>query len=224
MKLQQPRNYDFRVPQFDPPRSQSGNDCGTTTSPLGHHREANVALTTTAKLQQLRVNSREMTTFAESCNNPEMQRPWNDKLEIAPLRQNLRRILRRFVAVVVSSAFWKSLIRGPKTHQNPEIPKKRRVYTNFFEKFAWTFVFFLVTRVRKPTEFVQKNLFRWTFLFWVDFFGWIFLPWLISPPKNYEQTGDNKLPASNFCESDSTVKIRHWPPDARTLEAAKRTP
>ena len=43
--------------------------------------EANVALTTTAKLQQLRVNSREMTTFAESCNDREMQRPWNDKLE-----------------------------------------------------------------------------------------------------------------------------------------------
>ena len=66
MKLQQPRNYDFRVSQFDPPRSQSGNDRETTTSPTGHHREANVALSTTAKLQQLRVNSREMTTFAES--------------------------------------------------------------------------------------------------------------------------------------------------------------
>ena len=75
MKLQQPRNYDFRVSQFDPPRSQSGNDRETTTSPPGHHSEANVALTTTAKLQQLRVNSREMTTFAESCNDREMQRP-----------------------------------------------------------------------------------------------------------------------------------------------------
>ena len=54
MKLQQPRNYDFRVSQFDPPRSQSGNDRETTTSPAGHHWEANVALSTTAKLQQLR--------------------------------------------------------------------------------------------------------------------------------------------------------------------------
>ena len=61
--------------------------------------------------------------------------------------------------------------------QNPEIPKKRRVYVNFFEKFARTFAFVPVTRVRNPTELVQKNSFRWSFLFWVDFFGWIFLPW-----------------------------------------------
>ena len=109
MKLQQPRNYDFRVSQFDPPRSQSGNDRETMTSPPGHHWEADVALTTTAKLQQLRDNSREMTTFAESGNDREMQRPWNDKLEAAQLLQILRQILRRFVAVVVSSALWKSL-------------------------------------------------------------------------------------------------------------------
>ena len=88
MKLQQPRNYDFRASQLDPPRSQSGNDRETTTSPPGHHWEANVALKTTAKLQQLRVNSREMTTFAESRNDREMQRPWNDKLETAQLLQN----------------------------------------------------------------------------------------------------------------------------------------
>ena len=36
MKLQQPRNYDFRVSQFDPPRSQSSNDREMTTSPPGH--------------------------------------------------------------------------------------------------------------------------------------------------------------------------------------------
>ena len=36
-KLQQPRNYDFRVSQFDPLRSQSSNDRETTTSPPGHH-------------------------------------------------------------------------------------------------------------------------------------------------------------------------------------------
>ena len=50
-----------------------------------------------------------MTTFAESCNDREMQRPRSDKLETAQLLQILRRILRRFMAVVVSSAFWKSL-------------------------------------------------------------------------------------------------------------------
>ena len=68
-----------------------------------------ITLTTTAKLQQLRVNSREMTTFAASCNDREMQRPRSDKLETAQLLQNLRKILCRFMAVVVSSAFWKSL-------------------------------------------------------------------------------------------------------------------
>ena len=109
MKLQQPRNYDFRVSQFDVPRSRSGNDREMMTSPPGHHREAKIALTTTAKLQQLRANSREMTTFAESCNDREMQRPWNDELETAQLLQNVHEILRRFMAVVVSIAFRKSL-------------------------------------------------------------------------------------------------------------------
>ena len=59
----------------------------------------------TAKLQQLRVNSHEMTTFAESCNDRDMQRPRSDKLETAQLLQNLCKMLRRFMAVVVSSAF-----------------------------------------------------------------------------------------------------------------------
>ena len=38
-----------------------------------------------------------------------MQRPRSAKLEAAQLLQNLRKILCRFTAVVVSSAFWKSL-------------------------------------------------------------------------------------------------------------------
>ena len=58
----------------------------------------------TAKLQQLRANSREMRSFAESCNDREMQRPRSDKLETAQSLQNMHEILRRFVAVVVSSA------------------------------------------------------------------------------------------------------------------------
>ena len=38
MKLQQPRNHDFRVSQFNPPRPRSGNNQEMTTSPpgLGH--------------------------------------------------------------------------------------------------------------------------------------------------------------------------------------------
>ena len=51
--------------------SQSGNDRGTTTSPPGHRRAAKIALTTAAKLQQLRANNCEMTTFATSCNERE---------------------------------------------------------------------------------------------------------------------------------------------------------
>ena len=119
MKLQQPRNYDFRVSQFDPPRSQSGNDRETTTKVattvkrrllhLAIIERQVITLTTTAKPQQLRVNSREMTTFAASCNDREMQRPRSDKFETAQLLQDLRKILCRFMAVVVSSAFWKSL-------------------------------------------------------------------------------------------------------------------
>ena len=39
--------------------------------------------------------------------------------------------------------------------------------------------FFSETLARNPTGIgncsEKKNLFRWTFLFWVDFFGWIFL-------------------------------------------------
>ena len=81
-----------------------------TTSPPSNYREAKIALTSTTKLQQLRANSREMTTFAESCNDREMQGPWSDKLETADWQQNVHEILRRFMAVVVSSAFRKSLI------------------------------------------------------------------------------------------------------------------
>ena len=110
MKLQQPRNYDFRVSQFNPARFQGGNDREMTTSPPGHHWQARVALTTTAKLQQLGANSRDM----KSCNNRKTQRPWSDKLETAQSLQNVHEILRCFMAVVVStwSAFWKSLGNG----------------------------------------------------------------------------------------------------------------
>ena len=70
-----------------------------------------------------------------------------------------------------------TILEARKPTQNPETPKKDRVWANFFEKFAWAFGSFLVTRVRHPAEIVQKYLFRWTFLFRVDFLGWIFLPW-----------------------------------------------
>ena len=116
VKLQQPRNYDCRVSQFNLPTPQSGNDREMTTSPPGHHWEANghlqeakIALTMTPELQQLQANNREMTTSAESCNDREMQQPWNDKSEAQQSPPELHEILHRLMAVVVSSAFRKSL-------------------------------------------------------------------------------------------------------------------
>ena len=88
MKLQQPRNYDFGMFQFNLSGSQGGNSREMTTSPPGHYWEVTVALTTAAKLQQVRANSREMTS-----------QKLNEEHEI----------LRHFMAVVVSSAFWNYL-------------------------------------------------------------------------------------------------------------------
>ena len=89
MKLQQPRTYDFWRFEFNLLGSQGGNNREMTTSPPGRYWEVTVALTTTAKLQQVRANSREMTS-----------QKLNEEHEI----------LRRFMAVVVSSAFKSSLI------------------------------------------------------------------------------------------------------------------
>ena len=74
MKLQQPLNYDFRVSQLNLP-DPKGVTTVITTSPPGHHREAKIALATTAKLQQLLANNREMATCAESCNDRKMRPP-----------------------------------------------------------------------------------------------------------------------------------------------------
>ena len=62
MKLQQPRNYNFGMFQFNLLVSQGGNSREMVTSPSGHHCEATVALTTAAKLQQFRANKHEMTS------------------------------------------------------------------------------------------------------------------------------------------------------------------
>ena len=75
---------------------------------------------------------------------------------------------------------------------NPEIPKNHRVYMNFFEKFARTFAFFPVTRIRNPTEIVQKNLFRRAFLFWVDFF------WVGFHPLNFLWFGMEFAPSKSL--------------------------
>ena len=72
-----------------------------------------------------------------------------------------------------------------KPPQIPTTKKTPRLYTNFLEKFVRTFPFFPVTWVRNPMDIVQKNLSRWTFLFWVDFFGLIFLLWNYHSTRNY---------------------------------------
>ena len=74
--------------QFNLLGPQGGNSREMTTSPPGHYWEVTVALTTAAKLQKVRANSREMTS-----------QKLNEEHEI----------LRRFMAVVVSSAFRDSL-------------------------------------------------------------------------------------------------------------------
>ena len=78
--------------QFNILGSQGDNSREMTTSPPGHNWEVAVALRTAAKLQQVRANSREMTS-----------QKLNEGHEI----------LRRFMAVVVSSAFKNSLTAIP---------------------------------------------------------------------------------------------------------------
>ena len=66
-------------------------------------------------------------------------------------------------------------IRGPRTHpKSRNIPKTGRL-RELFRKVRANFCLPPVRRVRKPTEIVQKNLFRWLF----SCFGWIFLLWQI---------------------------------------------
>ena len=67
-------------PQCSPPPSKDANfnfycRLAISDSPPGTIVKRQIALTPTAKLQQLRANSREMTTFAEFWNDREMQRP-----------------------------------------------------------------------------------------------------------------------------------------------------
>ena len=70
----------------------------------------------------------------------------------------------------------------PGVKQDPEIPKKHRVYTNFFEKFARTFAFFPVMRVRNPTEIVQKKkLVQMNFFILGGFFRVDFPPLIFAP-------------------------------------------
>ena len=103
-----------------------------------------------------------------------------------------------------------------------KIPKyqKNTTFMRTFRKVRANLVFFPATRVRNPAEIVQKNLFRWTFRFWVDFWGWIFLLWFLtferfariasnqrfavfSPPKrnSQQQGGSDREPSGDSCES-----------------------
>ena len=62
-------------------------------------------------------------------------------------------------------------VEAQRPTRNPELPKKkRRVYTNFFEKFARTFAFFPVTRVRTPDGNCSEKLVQINFFFLGGFF------------------------------------------------------
>ena len=63
--------------------------------------------------------------------------------------------------------------------QNPEIPKKHRVHTNFFGMFARTFAYFPVTRVRNPTENCSEKLVEMNLFIWGGFWGVNFPPVII---------------------------------------------
>ena len=83
--------------------------------------------------------------------------------------QNSPSLPQNSVSSVLRNSILETVFRPfpKKPTQNPEMPKRHRVYTNFFGKFTRTFAFFPVTRVRNPTEIVQINLFRWSFYFGV---------------------------------------------------------
>ena len=109
IKLQQPRNYDFWMFQFNLLGTQGGTSREMTTSPPGHYWEGTVALTTAAKLQQVRANSREMTwqvknstrsmirkilvsvKFLSAILGPEMAAPilWAPRISVFFLQENL---------------------------------------------------------------------------------------------------------------------------------------
>ena len=73
-----------------------------TTSPPEHHREATSVLTPTSKLPQMRAKNREMTTFAKSCNDHDMQQPRIDKSET---EQSLRVAMPLRILVVTKIVF-----------------------------------------------------------------------------------------------------------------------
>ena len=94
-------------------------------------------------------------------------------------------------------------------------PTKHRVHTNFFEKLARTSACLPMTRVRKPTEIVQKNLFRWTFLFSVDPFRVDFPP--VKKTVNKQKTLKNtkEIPRkknTNETKTPRKRRTRHLPP------------
>ena len=122
MKLQQPRNYDFEVSQLNLLRSPSGNDRDMLTSPPGHHWEAVVVLTTTAKLQQLRANNRETTTFCRILQQPQDAMTVKRRVRTEQSLQHVHEIPRCFMAVVGSSAFRKSSILSKHVNTWTRIP------------------------------------------------------------------------------------------------------
>ena len=67
----------------------------------------------------------------------------------------------------------KTVNRGPKTHKTPRLHE-------LFRKVRVNFCLLPCDASQEPNgNCSEKNLFRWTFLFWVAFFGWILLLWVM---------------------------------------------
>ena len=67
------------------------------------------------------------------------------------------------------------LIEAQRPTQNPEIPKKHLVYTNFSRRVRVNFSLLPRDTSQEPNGDCSEKLVRMNVLFWADFFGWIFL-------------------------------------------------
>ena len=87
-------------------------------------------------------------------------------------------ILRRFMAVVVSSAF-KNSLEAEQPTQNPEIPKKTPRLRELFRKVRVNFCLRPCYTSQEPKGNCSEKLVQMNFLFWVDFFRVDFPPLIL---------------------------------------------
>ena len=86
------------------------------------------------------------------------------------------------------------ILEAQKTTPNPEIPKKGARSHELLQKARANFCLFPLTRVRNPTEIVQKKLVQMTFYFGWTLLGWTFLLRDLGPP-----TWDSQMASGWSC-------------------------